>query len=203
MSTSGSRLGIMGGTFDPIHLGHLIVASELRASLQLDRILLMPNARSPFKIVSAISSANDRLSMLRLAVSGIDWLEVSTAEIDREGVSYTVETLALLAAHNPMSTLMFLMGADSLHDLPRWKRPNEILALAEIGVASRPGIEIDIAGIILALPAAAGRVTIVSTPAIEISATDIRYRVRAGRPITFHVPAAVERYILTHRLYLD
>jgi len=193
----------MGGTFDPIHLGHLIVASELRASLNLDRILLIPNARSPLKNVSAISSTNDRLSMLHLAVSGIDWLEVSTAEIDRGGVSYTVETLALLAAHNPLSTLVFLMGADSLYDLPRWRRPNEILALAEIGVASRPGIGFDIAGIIAALPAAAGRVTTISTPSIEISATDIRHRVRAGRPITFQVPAEVERYILTNRLYFD
>ncbi len=203
VSTDGARLGIMGGTFDPIHLGHLIVASELRASLTLDRVILVPNARSPFKTSDPISSADDRREMLNLAASDVDWLEISTVELERGGVSYTVDTLAEFTASNPGTTLVFLMGADSLLELPRWRRPTEILTLAEIGVAARPGIDIDIAGVITALPAAAGRVTVASTPSIEISATDIRHRVRTGRPITFLVPADVEQYILSNRLYLD
>jgi len=193
----------MGGTFDPIHLGHLIVASELRAALDLDRIILVPNARSPFKSGDEVSHASERLAMLGLAVSGIPWLDVSMIEVERGGVSYTVETLDTLYSEDAGAKLVFLMGADSLVDLPRWREPTKILALAEIGVASRPGAKVDIAGVVAALPTAAGRVTVVSTPHIAISATDIRARVRTGHPITFHVPGAVERYIFANRLYLD
>lgn len=197
------RLGIMGGTFDPIHHGHLIVASELRAALDLDRVLLMPNARSPFKDDVSVSGPEDRLAMLRLAIDGIPWLDVSTIELERGGVSFTSDTLSELAATHPAARLVFLMGADALGDLPRWHRPDRIVSLAEIGVASRPGVTTDIDVVVAALPAAEGRVTVVPTPLIAISATDIRRRIRDARPIAFHVPAAVERYIRTNRLYTD
>ncbi len=193
----------MGGTFDPVHHGHLILASELRAALDLDLVLLVPNAQSPFKERSTVSQPEDRLAMLRLATAGIPWLDVSTIELDRGGVSYTVDTLVALTLQHEEASLVFLMGADSLTDLPRWRRPAEILARAEIGVASRPGVVPDLAGLFAALPSAVGRVRVITTPLIAISATDIRGRVRAGRPIAFHVPPLVERYIRTNRLYTD
>ena len=203
VETGRRRLGILGGTFDPIHHGHLIMASELRAGLSLDRVVLVPNAQSPFKPGESISSGVHRKAMLDLVVAETSWLELSTVELHRGGVSYTVETLrALRRAHAP-DTLVFLMGADSLIDLHRWREPAEIVRLAEIGVASRPGTAVDIDAVTDQLPQARGRITVVPTPLIAISATDIRYRVRTARPITFHVPPAVERYIRAHRLYLD
>lgn len=203
MTGAPIRLGVLGGTFDPIHLGHLILASELRAALSLDRVLLIPNARSPFKNGEIVSPAVHRLAMLRLAVSDSPWLDVSTVELDRGGISYTVDTLAALHAEHPIADLVFLMGADSLADLPRWRDPIGIFALAEIGVASRPGSPVDVEPVIEEHPSAHGRISVVPTPHIAISATDIRDRVRTGRPITFLVPPTVERYILANRLYRD
>jgi nicotinate-nucleotide adenylyltransferase len=197
------RIGVLGGTFDPIHHGHLILASELRDALTLDSVLLVPNAQSPFKPGDTISSGVHRAAMLEMVAAETSWLELSTIELTRGGVSYTIDTLRSLHVSYPAGTLVFLMGADSLIDLPRWREPVEILRLADIGVASRPGIAVDIDAVVDRLPAARGRVTIVPTPLISISGTDIRYRVRAGRPIAFHVPPIVEDYIRARRLYLD
>jgi nicotinate-nucleotide adenylyltransferase len=200
---TGRRIGVLGGTFDPIHHGHLILASELRAELALDSVLLVPNARSPFKPGESISPGAHRAAMLKLVTAETPWLELSTIELDRGGVSYTVDTLrALNVAHAP-ATLVFLMGADSLLDLHRWREPDAIVRLAEIGVAARPGVTVDIDAVADQLPGARGRVTVVPTPLIAISGTDIRFRVRTGRPIAFHVPPQVERYIREQRLYLD
>jgi nicotinate-nucleotide adenylyltransferase len=197
------RIGVLGGTFDPIHHGHLILASELRAELSLDSVVLVPNARSPFKPGESISSGAHRAAMLELVARETPWLGLSTIELDRGGVSYTVDTLRDLRVAFAPATLVFLMGADSLIDLHRWREPAEIVRLAEIGVAARPGVSIDIDAVAEQLQDAHGRVTIVPTPLIAISGTDIRFRVRTGRPIAFHVPPQVERYIREQRLYLD
>lgn len=199
----GGRIGVLGGTFDPIHHGHLILASELRAELSLDSVVLVPNARSPFKPGDTISSARHRRAMLELVVNDTPWLGLSTVELDRGGISYTVDTLRALRLAHATASIVFLMGADSLIDLHRWREPAEIVRLAEIGVAARPGTTVNIDAIIDRFPEARGRVTVVPTPLIAISSTDIRFRVRMGRPIAFHVPPAVERYICEHRLYLD
>jgi nicotinate-nucleotide adenylyltransferase len=203
VNTGRRRLGILGGTFDPVHHGHLIMASELRAALSLDSVLLVPNARSPFKPDDSVTSGAHRAAMLKLVVNDTPWLELSTIELDRGDVSYTVDTLSALSLNRASETLVFLVGADSLIDLHRWREPAEILRLAEIGVASRPGTLVDTESVVEQLPAAAGRITVVTTPLIAISATDIRHRVRTGLPIAFQVPPAVEHYIRDHRLYLD
>ena len=203
METGHRRLGVLGGTFDPVHHGHLILASELRAALSLDTVLMVPNARSPFKPGELITSGDHRAAMLKLAVCDTPWLELSTIELDRGGVSYTVDTLGALSLMHPAATLVFLMGADSLIDLHRWRQPAEIVRLAEIGVASRPGTLVDVDAVVDLIPAARGRIAVVPTPLISISGTDIRNRVSTGRPIAFHVPPAVERYIREQRLYLD
>ena len=203
METGHRRLGVLGGTFDPVHHGHLILASELRAALSLEKVLLVPNARSPFKPGELVTSGDHRAAMLQLAVGGISWLELSTIELERSGVSYTVDTLRSLNSMFPSESLIFLMGADSLIDLHRWREPAEIVRLAEIGAASRPGTLVDIDAVMDQIPAARGRITIVPTPLISISGTDIRYRVSTARPISFHVQPAVERYIREQRLYLD
>ena len=195
------RLGIFGGTFDPVHLGHLILVSELRYALGLDRVLLIPNARSPFKSDQEISPAAHRVAMLELAVAATPWLDVSTIELERGGVSYTVDTLRALHQHDPAAQLVFLMGADSLAELPTWRDPEGILSLAEIGVACRPGASPDISATHAALPTSRNRVHAVETPLIALSSSDIRTRIRDGKPITFLVPPTVEHYITTHNLY--
>lgn len=196
------RIGLLGGTFDPIHLGHLIAAAELRHALGLDRVLLIPNAAPPHKPGLPISSAADRVAMLRLAISEVPWLAIDTIELERGGLSYTVDTLRSLNARLAPAALVFLMGEDSLRDLPTWRDPTEIVAQAELGVATRPGIVVDLDAVYRAIPQARGRVHIVGVPEIGIASRDIRQRVIDGRPIAFQVPEAVERYIRSQRLYL-
>lgn len=197
------RIGLLGGTFDPIHLGHLIAAVELRHALGLNRVLLIPNAAPPHKPGLPISSSADRIAMLRLAIADIPWLAIDTIELDRGGLSYTVDTLASLKIRLAPAALVFLMGEDSLLDLPTWRNPEEIVALAEIGVATRPGVVVDLDAVYRAVPRAHGRLHVVEIPEIGIASRDIRQRVVDGRPIAFQVPEAVERYIRDHRLYLS
>ena len=197
------RLGVLGGTFDPIHHGHLIAAAELHHALALDRVLLVPNADPPHKPGVPVSSTEDRLAMIRLAIAGVPWLRIDTIELDRGGRSFTVDTLRALAARDTDVQLVFLMGEDSLRDLPTWRQPEKIVALAELGVATRPGVAVDLDAILSRLPAAEGRVHVVETPEIGIASRDIRLRVAGGRPIAFQVPPAVEAYIEQRRLYRD
>lgn len=201
MSASRPRLGVFGGTFDPVHLGHLIVASELQHALRLDRVLFVPAARPPHKTDRDIVDDRHRLAMLRLALADDPTFDLSTVELDRSGLSYTVDTLAELAVGHAPATLVFLMGADSLRDLPTWYRPERIAALAELGVAARPGVDVDLDAVVRAVPEVRGRVTVVPIPLIGIASSDIRRRIAFGEPIRYHVPTAVEDYILSHRLY--
>lgn len=195
------RLGILGGTFDPIHHGHLIAAAELRYALALDRVLLVPNADPPHKPGVPVSTASERLEMLRLAIAGAAWLSVEPIEVDRGGRSYTVDTLQELAARESRAHLFFLMGEDSLKDLPTWHRPHDIVALAELGVATRPAVAVDLETVFAEVPGARGRTHLVDIPQIGISSRDIRSRVATGLPIQFQVPRAVEAYIRRHGLF--
>ncbi len=200
--TTGSRTGIFGGTFDPIHVGHLIVAAQLRFALHLDSVLFVPAGRPPHKSGQEIADNEHRLAMLRLAIDDDPLLAISTLDFDRGGLSYTADTLALLhAAAAPESTLVFLMGQDSFRDFPSWDRPNRIAQLAEIGVALRPGTEANLEAILTAVPAAKGRVRIVPVPLIGVSSRDIRRRIASAEPISYQVPPAVERYIVANGLY--
>ncbi len=195
------RIGVLGGTFDPPHLGHLIIATEFLFALRLDQVLFVPAGRPPHKTGRIISSDDDRLAMVRLATAGVPGFAVSTIDIERGGVSYTADLLEFLRAERPDHDFFFLMGEDSLRDLPTWHDPNRICRLAEIGVARRPGVRVDLATTLDALPDCRGRLHFVSPPAIGISSSELRRRVRDGEPIAFQVPAAVERYIRERGLY--
>jgi nicotinate-nucleotide adenylyltransferase len=196
-----ARIGILGGTFDPIHLGHLIIATELRAALRLDRVRFVPAADPPHKPDQRLTPSGDRVAMIQCAIAGHSEFEIDVIELERPGPSFTNDTLVELHRREPDADFVFLMGADSLRDLPTWRAPERILALAEIGVALRPDVELDLAEIYVTLPSALGRVTVVPVPLIGISSRDLRQRAREGRPLAFQVPEAVAQYILEHQLY--
>jgi nicotinate-nucleotide adenylyltransferase len=195
------RVGLFGGTFDPVHHGHLIAVAELRFALELDRVALIPNASPPHKPGLPLSPAEHRLAMLRLAIQGVPWLEIDPIEVERAGTSFTVDTLSELTNRHPATTFVFLMGEDSLRDLPTWREPERIVGLAELGVATRPGVVLDLEDLYARIPSARGRVAVVEIPDVSIASRDLRRRVAEGRPITFQVPRPVERYLTDHRLY--
>ena len=201
MAAEPQRVGVFGGTFDPVHLGHLIVAAEMRHALDLDRVLFVPAARPPHKATRPIGDDAHRLAMLGLALADNPAFEISTVELDRPGLSYTSDTLAALSTTLAPASLAFLMGEDSLRDLPTWHEPDRIASLAILAVATRPGVVVDLDAVVRAVPAARDRVRLVPIPLIGIAATDIRRRVAAGEPIRYQVPARVEDYIRRHRLY--
>jgi nicotinate-nucleotide adenylyltransferase len=202
-TTRSQRLGVFGGTFDPPHLGHLIIATELRHALSLDRVLFVPAGRPPHKRAQIIGEDERRLAMLRLALADAPNFDVNLVDLDRHGPSYTADTIDLLHEQLQPAELVFLMGEDSLRDLPAWHEPERIVARAELGVARRPGVELDLAAIYSAVPTACGRVHLVDVPEIGISSRDLRRRVADGRPIRFQVPRSVEDYIRRHGLYRE
>ena len=197
------RVGVFGGTFDPVHVGHLIVATELRFALALDCVLFVPAGRPPHKTRQEISDNEHRLAMLQLAIDDSPWFAISLVDMQRAGPSYTADTLAILRHELDPVELIFLMGSDSLRDLPTWHEPERIVAQAELGVAQRPGIALDLEQIYASIPNARGRIHLVEVPLIGISSTDIRERVRSGRPIRYQVPLPVEEYIFQHGLYQE
>lgn len=198
---SRPRIGVFGGTFDPPHIGHLIIATELRHALSLDRVLFLPAGRPPHKEGQIVSADEHRLEMLRLALADAPDFGVSTVDLDRLGPSYTADTLAILQMQLGPADLVFLMGEDSLRDLPTWHEPNLVASRAELGVARRPGVVVDTDSVFSAVPVARGRVHLVEVPEIDISSRDLRQRVASGRPIRFQVPRPVEAYIRRHGLY--
>lgn len=195
------RIGVFGGTFDPVHVGHLIVAAEMRFALALDIVLWVPAGDPPHKPNQIITSARHRLRMLELAIAGRDEFAIDPIDLERGGPSYTADTVARVQDRHPGDTIVFLMGADSLRDLHTWREPERILAIAEIGVARRPDVDFDLDSVFIRLPAARDRTTIVDVPLIGIASRDVRRRVAAAEPIAFQVPDQVERYIRRHRLY--
>ena len=195
------RIGVLGGTFDPVHHGHLHIADTLRTALNLDRVLWVPAGRPPHKSDQIVSSDRDRLTMLDLALAGSAPDEISTIDIDRSGPSYTADTLEILAERFPSARLFFLMGEDSLRDLPTWHHPQRILRVAELAVAGRPGVETDLESLEVQVPGVRKRVHVVPTEEIAISSSEIRRRVSDNESIRGLVPAAVEAYIRDHGLY--
>ncbi|MFN8549405.1 MAG: nicotinate-nucleotide adenylyltransferase [Candidatus Eisenbacteria bacterium] len=194
------RLGILGGTFDPIHLGHLLLAEQAREALDLDRVLLMPAARPPHKPDAPISDFADRLRMVALAAEESDGLFASDLERDAGVPSFTVATLRRLRAQEPEAELWLILGGDSLRDLPTWREPEEIVRLARIAVYPRPGEDEASANPPAQLLGASA--THLPGPRVHLASTEIRARVAAGRSIRFLVPRAVERYIEERGLYL-
>ncbi len=199
------RIGIFGGSFDPVHLGHLIVAEQCREQGRLDRVLFVPAGQPPHKLARPLAEGRHRLAMIRLAIAGHDAFDVSTVELDRSGPSYTVETLEVFRERMPEDQLVLIMGADMLADFPTWREPVRILELAEILACNRPGnvVELERGRPLSFVDRLRDRVRFIQIPDIGISATDIRGRVRAGRSIRYLVPRAVECYIEEQGLYRD
>jgi len=199
------RVGVLGGTFDPPHLGHLILAQEAFQALGLSQVLFVPAGEPWRKAGRELSPREVRLAMMRLAVGGNPGFAVSTAEVDRPGPSYTAETLAELRQQfDSEIELFFIMGADSLADFPHWHQPARILELARLAVAERSPLGDE--GFEEGIPeelaeALRERVVWLPMPLVAISASAVRERVRQGLSIRYWVPEAVEEYIHGHRLY--
>ena len=199
------RLGVYGGSFDPVHYGHLLLAECCREQLRLDEIWLIPAAVPPHKQSRSRAAGKARLEMLELALAGSEHLRASSLELDRGGVSYTVETLLAIGQQRPGASLFLLLGADALHDLPTWREPARICELALPVVVRRGGAaELDLAvlaPLVSQERLAEIRAAQVQMPLMELSSTDLRERAAAGRSLRYRTPRAVEKYIETERLY--
>jgi nicotinate-nucleotide adenylyltransferase len=196
------RLGIYGGTFDPVHYGHLILAEECRERCHLNEVWFLPTGAPPHKAGREISSATARKEMLEIAVAGLPQFKVSTLELDRPGPHYTVETLSEIRRTRPDDEIFLLIGGDSLEEFSTWREPERIAELATIVAVNRGRMSIDLKRMHPMLgDKVASRVQVVSMPGVEISASDLRRRVAEGRSVRFQTPRGVEQYILQHRLY--
>lgn len=201
------RLGIFGGTFDPIHLAHLIIAQEVIRIVRLDRILFIPASVPPHKAYAGMAPAAMRYEMVRLAIEGNPDFTLSDSELRRDGPSYTVETLQELRRSFPSEVTFFLLiGEDNVQELPTWYHPEEIFDFCTMLVVSRSLMADRSGGVVDGRykggdPEFIERVQFVRTPLIDISSTEIRRRVASGEPIRYLVPESVERYIMGHGLY--
>jgi len=194
----GRRLGVMGGTFDPIHYGHLVTAEEALVQFTLDQVVFVPTGQPWMKQGRDVSPVEDRYLMTVIATASNPRFRVSRIEVDREGPTYTVDTLRALASENPDAELYFITGADAMYEIFEWKDPDEVLAIAHFIAATRPGYDLR------RFEAAATRhpdVSVMNIPALAISSTDIRERVRDGRPIRYLVPEGVKSYVEKAGLY--
>jgi nicotinate-nucleotide adenylyltransferase len=195
------RIGIFGGTFDPVHVGHLILATESACQLDLDKVLWMVTADPPHK-GEQVSPVEDRLAMVAAAIDEDPLFEISRLEIDRPGPHLAVETMRLLHLQYPRDTLIYLMGGDSLEDLPTWYEPGEFLAVCdEIGVLRRPGHQIDLPALEKRLAGLTAKVHFIDSALIDISSTQLRAAITAGKPFRYSLPPDVYRYIQEHRMY--
>lgn len=197
------RIGIYGGTFDPVHHGHLVLAEQCREQCQLDEVWFVPAAQPPHKLDSIISPSNARCEMIEFAIAGHPHFKLSRLELERTGPSFTVTTLEQLHAEDASHELFLLIGADSLRDLPQWREPQRILELATVIAVNRGDRPLpDRASLERQLGASASsKLKLVQMPGIDLSASDIRQRVSSGRSIRYLVPRAVEAYLHQHRLY--
>jgi nicotinate-nucleotide adenylyltransferase len=199
---AGLRVGILGGTFDPVHDGHLALAHAAREEMDLAEVLFVLAGRPWRKAGRSIAPDEHRVAMVRLAIEGEQAFLVSMLELEREGPTYTADTLEALRESRPQDELFFILGEDALVDLPNWSRPGRILELAALVVARRAGVErsaVEEAG--RRLTGLLDRAVWLKMPLVDISASDIRDRVRSGLPIGDLVPSAVEEYIREHGLY--
>ena len=196
------RIGVLGGTFDPIHYGHLVAAQEAHDQLALERVLFVPAGHPPHKPNRAMPPAHHRLRMVELAIAADPRFALSRVDVGRPGPSYTVDTLTLLRAEwGPETAFFFLIGSDSLAELPTWRQPRRIIELCELAVLPRPGVRVDLPRLEAQLPGLGDRLHRLTMPLLEISSHALRERVRAGRPITYLTPPPVEAYIREQGLY--
>jgi nicotinate-nucleotide adenylyltransferase len=197
-----ARVGLLGGTFNPPHLAHLVCAQEALVQLRLDRVLLVPAGEPPHKAVEADPGVEHRVAMCEAAVAGDERLGVSRADADRAGPAYTVELLRTLRAAAPGDDLSFIVGGDMAYSLPTWREPEEVLALARLAVAEREGVRrADIAERLAVLAGAPERIDFFDMPRIDISSSLLRRRAATGGPLRYLVPDPVAAYIARERLY--
>ena len=190
------KLGVLGGTFDPIHMGHLVLAEQVREKFQLEQVIFIPSASPPHKTEQKLSLAEDRLKMTQLAVDGNPYFSVSDIELKRDGLSYTVETLRELKELYKNSEIYFLTGSDVLDEITTWKNPEEVYKLAKIVIGIRPGFDK-----FNPEDHFAKKSIIVDITGMDISSTQIREKVRKGESIKYLVPSKVEEYIKKKNLY--
>jgi nicotinate-nucleotide adenylyltransferase len=196
------RVGVLGGTFNPPHIAHLVCAQEALVGLGLDRVLLAPVNEPPHKTAEGDPGVQHRVALCRAAVAGDPRLDVTCVDAVRPGPSWTVDTLRALHADVPEDELTFIVGGDMAYSLPAWREPAAVLELAELGVAEREGVRrADIAARLAGLPGAAERVRFFDMPRLDVSSSLIRRRVAAGGPVRYLVPDAVAEYIDEHGLY--
>ncbi len=196
------NLGLFGGTFDPPHLGHLKLAHAARDQLKLDRVLWVVAGQSPLKLDRALSPAERRVAMVQAAIVEEPSFALSRVDLDRPGPHYTIDTLNILAREIPGAEFFFIMGEDSLRDLPRWRRPGEIIAQARLAVARRPGVSLNLASLESLVPGVSERIDWISFVPLEIASTDIQRLMRDGRAVAGFLPAGVLEVIERAGLYL-
>jgi len=189
-----SRIGLFGGTFDPVHLGHLVVAEWMTDTLELDKTIFIPNNIHPFKKRSDIADAKHRFEMTKRAIRKFSYFDIDDYELTKKGVSYTVDTVRHYKDNNPGTEIYYLMGADNLDDFVSWKQPHEILKLVNLVIYNRFGVDID-------ETLDHERMIVMDSPFIDISSTHIRHRIRTGKSFRSLVPDDVHQYIVDHKLY--
>ena len=195
------RIGILGGTFDPVHYGHLVIAEDARAYAHLDKVLFMPSYRPPHKPTRSYSSFKHRVRMTELSIAGNPFFELCLIEAKRPGPSYTVDTLRSLHSQLGKVELYFVVGMDSLVNILNWYKPADLLTLCRLVVAERAGYQVDLETLEAKLPGLRDNLVMIDTPELSISSTDLQRRIGRGLPIRYQVPPAVEDYIREHGLY--
>lgn len=197
------RIGVLGGTFDPVHNGHLIIAEEAQMKLGLEKVLFIPAGRPWFKDGEMVSDQGRRLEMLRLAVEGNSVFEIDTLELERQGNTYTIDTMEELRRRFGEDVeLFFIIGIDALAELGRWKDPERLASICHFATMRRPGFtDLDLEAMEREAPGVSGRVHVLDNVQVDISSSDIRGRVEEGRSIRYLAPPAVRAYIEEHGLY--
>jgi nicotinate-nucleotide adenylyltransferase len=196
------RIGIFGGTFDPPHVGHLILAEECRSQLKLDKLLWVVTDNPPHKHYVSVSPIEDRVRLVKKAIKGNNAFVLSRVDIDRPGPHFAIDTVNILKQQNPDAEFFYLMGGDSLHDLPTWNRPQDFIALCDgIGVMRRHADQVDLASLETVLPGISQKVLIVDAPILEISSKQIRQRVNEDQGFRYYLRDAVYRMVLKLGLY--
>jgi nicotinate-nucleotide adenylyltransferase len=197
-------IGVLGGTFDPIHIGHLIIAEEARLRLGLSQVIFVPAGQPWLKEHRNFTPGEHRMEMLRVAIAPNPYFRVSTVDLERPGPSYTVDTLTDLRRElGQEANLYFILGVDAIPQLPTWREPQKIVELCHLVVARRPGVkDLDLHSLERSIPGISSRIIILDNPLIDISSSEIRKRVAEGKSIHGMIPEAVERYIKEKRLYI-
>lgn len=195
------NLGLFGGTFDPPHLGHLILAEESFSQLGLEKVLWLVAGQSPLKLDRQLSPVEDRVAMVQAAIADNPHFELSRVDVDRTPPHYTIDTLRILKEQFPRDEFYFIMGEDSLRDLPKWREPQEIIKQARLAVLRRPKTQFDLSAVEAQVPNVSARVVWVDAPQLEIASSDIQLRIREGRSARYMLPDEVMKIVEAKGLY--